>query len=244
MARYPVASAKALWGAGWLAYNQGDFADTAALGESLLGLAVLTGRPIDMRNGLTLRGMSAMAEGRYQDAVPLFERGVQICRELEPGWLLATSTLNLGAAALHAGDLSRAERLFSEARECYRELGDQAYEARAIRQLAGGLVKQGDIGQASALLRSCLLTDQGGDWGLAESLDGLSLVKAAEGDAHRAALLAGAAESLRDQIGARPHPFDVALAEPYRATLDQRAWDDGWQAGREMPLSKVLAGAV
>jgi hypothetical protein len=84
-ARYPVASAKALWGMGWLAYNQGDFGDTAALGESLLDLAVRTGNPIDVRNGLTLRGMSAMAEGRYQDAIPPFERGLQICRELEPG---------------------------------------------------------------------------------------------------------------------------------------------------------------
>ena len=54
LARYPQASAAALWGAGWLAYNQGDFADTVALGESLLRLAGLTSAPIDRRNGLTL----------------------------------------------------------------------------------------------------------------------------------------------------------------------------------------------
>jgi predicted ATPase/DNA-binding XRE family transcriptional regulator len=243
-ARYPVASAKALWGAGWLAYNQGDFADTAALGESLLELAVRTGNPIDVRNGLTLRGMSAMAEGRYQDAILPFERGLQICRELEPGWLLATSALNLGAAVLHAGDVTRAETLFAEARNRYRDQGDLAYEARAMRHLANCQLQRGDLAGASELLRTSVLTEPGGDWGLAEGLDGLSLVKAADGDAYRAALLAGAAESLRDRIGARPHPFDVALGEAFRAALDGRAWDDGWQAGREMPISEVIEIAV
>jgi hypothetical protein len=100
---YSAARAKGLWGADWLAYNQGDVQDTAVLGECLLDLADGTGRPVDERNGLTLRGMSAMADGRYQDAIESFERGLEICRGLEPGWLLATSALNLGAAVLHAG---------------------------------------------------------------------------------------------------------------------------------------------
>ena len=243
-ARYAAANAKALWGASWLAYHQGDFADTTALGESLLELAGRTGNPIDMRHGLTMRGMSAMAEGRYEDAIPPFERGLQICRELQPGWLMATSALNLGAAVLHTGDVPRAETLFAEARTRYRDLGDGAYEARAIRHLATCRLQRGDLVSASELLRTCVLTEPGGDWGLAESLDGLSVVKAAIGDAYRAGLLAGAAESLRDRIGARPHPFDVALGEPFRAALDRAAWDEGWRAGRETPVSDVIEIAI
>ena len=46
------------------------------------------------------------------------------------------------------------------------------------------------------------------------------------------------AESLRDRIGARPHPFDVALGEPYRTALDQNGWDNGWQASRELQVSE------
>jgi predicted ATPase/DNA-binding XRE family transcriptional regulator len=239
-AGYAAARAKALWGAGWLAYNQGDFDDTAVLGESLLELAAGTGRPLDERNGLTLRGMSAMADGRYPDAVASFERGLEICRGLEPGWLLATSALNLGAAVLHTGDLTRAEALFVEARARYRDLGDRAYEARAVRHLASCLLMRGDHRGAFELLRTCLLTRSRDDWGLAESLEGLSLVKAAESDAHQAALLAAAAESLRDRIGARPHPFDVALGRPLLAALDETAWDIGWQEGLGMPLPEVL----
>jgi hypothetical protein len=86
------------------------------------------------------------------------------------------------------------------------------------------------------------VSDSRDDWGLAESLEGLSLVKAAEGDAQEAAVLAGAAESLRDRIGARPHPFDVA--RPLLAGLDQRTWNSGWQEGRTMPLAEVVKIAL
>jgi predicted ATPase/transcriptional regulator with XRE-family HTH domain len=236
----PAARAKALWGAGWLAYHQGDVHETAALGESLLRLAARTGRPVDERNGLTLRGMSAMADGRFQDAIEPLERALEICREHEPGWLLATSALNLGAAALHAGDLTRADALFAEARTRYRDLGDLAYEARAIRHLASCLLIRGDRAGAHHLLCSCLLSESGDDWGLAETLEGLSLVKAAEGDPFPAGLLAGAAQSVRDRIGARPHPFDVALGRPLIAALDDATWNTGWHEGRVMPLPEVV----
>ena len=185
-----------------------------------------------------------MAEGRYADAMVPLEGALQICRDLELGWLLATSALNLGAAILHTGDPAQAERLFAEARTRYRHLGDLAYEARAIRQLAGSALKRGDLDRAGELLRTCILTETGGGWGLAESFDALSAVQAARGDAYRAGLLAGAAESLREKIGAQPHPFDVALGEPFLTVLDQGAWDDGRHAGSELPLPDVIEIAV
>jgi hypothetical protein len=39
--------AKALWGAGWLAYHQSDYRDTATLAKALLDLAPRTGYPLD-----------------------------------------------------------------------------------------------------------------------------------------------------------------------------------------------------
>jgi hypothetical protein len=128
----------------------------------------------------------------------------------------------------------------AEARTRYSALGDRAYEARATRHLASCLLLRGDHTGAHELLRTCLLSDANDDWGLAESLEGLSLVKGAEGDAQEAALLAGAADSLRERIGARPHPFDVALGRPLLAGLDQRTWNSGWQEGRTMPLPDVI----
>jgi len=73
--QYPAARAKALWGLGWLSYHQGDYRETAKVAEALLGLALQTVRPLDLRNGLTLRGMAKMAAGRYHDATSTFGKG-------------------------------------------------------------------------------------------------------------------------------------------------------------------------
>jgi hypothetical protein len=69
-----------LWGAGWLAYHQGDYHDTATLAGALLDLAPRTGHPLDQRNGLTLRGMADLAGCRHREAMSAFGRGLEICR--------------------------------------------------------------------------------------------------------------------------------------------------------------------
>ena len=243
---HPTARAKALWGAGWLAYHQGDYGDTAARAEALLELARVTGDPLDRRNGLTLRGMTDMADGRHREAVSVFEEALEICRRCDAPWLLATSTLNLGTAAMHAGDLDRADELLEQARARYQDLGDDTYHARATRHLAICRLFRGQPRQAADLLGANRMAppNDGGDWGLAETLETLSLVNAATGDPRRAA----AATAVRQRTGTRPHPFDRALAEPYlaRARAAPNAWDAGWRAGIDMSpaeMTELTAGA-
>jgi predicted ATPase/transcriptional regulator with XRE-family HTH domain len=243
-ARYPAARAKALWGAGWLAFHQGDYRDTAALAKALLDLAPHTGHPLDQRNGLTLGGMADMAGGRHHQAVSAFKQGLEICRRLGAPWPLATSALNLGTALMHAGDLERAEPLLAEARTRYQKLGDDTYRARATRHLATCQLLRGQSLAAAELLRTGQIprADRGGDWDLAESLEELSLINAVIGDVRRAATLAAAAAAVRERTSTRPHPFDQALAEPYLAPAraDRNAWNSGWQAGAGMSLDDVI----
>jgi tetratricopeptide (TPR) repeat protein len=240
---YPTAHAKALWGAGWLAYHQGDYGATAASAEALLDLAPVTGNPLDRRNGLTLRGMTDMADGRHQEAVSVFEEAVEICRRLDAPWLSATSTLNLGTAALHAGDLERADDLLGQARTRYQELGDDAYHARATRHLAICRLLRDQPRQAAELLNGVQKPPhiEGGDWDLAETLETLCLVKAATGHPGTAATLAAAAAAVRQRTDTRPHPFDRALAEPYlaRARAASTAWDAGWRALTDMSVDDL-----
>jgi predicted ATPase/DNA-binding XRE family transcriptional regulator len=241
--QYRAAHAKALWGLGWLSYHQGDYRETAKVAEALLDLALQTVRPLDLRNGLTLRGMAEMAAGRYHDATSTFEQGLAICRRLDEPWLLAASVLNLGNAVMHGGDFEWAELLLGEARSRYRELGDDAYHARATRHLATCQLLRGESQGAAELLRSYEITRPDlGDWDLAESLEELSLINAAIGDSHRAAVLAAAAAAIRKRTSTRPHPFDSGLAEPYLALArgDRNAWDSGWEAGADMPLDEVI----
>ncbi len=241
----PPARGRALWGVGWLAYHQGDYGATAAGAEALLALASATGDPLDRRNGLTLRGMTELADGRYGAAVAVFEEAWEICRRAGAPWLVAASALNLGTACAHHGDLDRAEELLGQARDRYRELGDDPYAARATRHLAVCRLLRGDPGRAAELLRAGPWPppDEGGAWDLAETLETLCIVEAASGDPRRAATFAGAAETVRRRTGTRPHPFDRAVAEPYlaRARAATEAWDAGWRAGGEMSPDDVSA---
>jgi tetratricopeptide (TPR) repeat protein len=184
-----------------------------------------------------------MAQGRHREAVSVFEEALELCRRLDAPWLLATSTLNLGTAVMHAGDLERADELLGQARTRYQDLGDDAYHARATRHLAICRLLRDQPRQAAALLNAGQQRppNDGGDWDLAETLEALSLVNAATGDPRRAATLAAAAAAVRQRTGTRPHPFDRALAEPYlaRARAASNAWDAGWRAVVDMSVDDV-----
>jgi len=153
-----------------------------------------------------------------------------------------TTLFDTSARDAVAHDLD--ETLFVEAQSGYRELGDDAYLARATRHLATCRLLGGQPRAAADLLRTCQAprTDGGGDWDLAESLEEVSLINAATGDARRAATLAAAAAAVRERTGTRPHPFDRALAEPYlaRARADRDAWNSGWQEGAGLPVDDVI----
>jgi hypothetical protein len=168
---------------------------------------------------------------------------LEICRRLDAPWLFATSILNLGTAAMHSGDLDRADDLLGQARARYQDLGDEAYHARATRHLAICRLLRDQPRQAADLLHAVPKPphNEGGEWDLAETLETLSLINAATGDPRTAATLAAAAAAVRRRTGTRPHPFDRVLAQPYlaRARGASDAWDAGWRAGNDMPLDDV-----
>jgi predicted ATPase/DNA-binding XRE family transcriptional regulator len=237
---------KALWGAAWLAYHQGDYEETAVLGAELLRLARTHGEQVDVRNALTVQGIVALARGRYAEALVPFREALAICRELEPGWLLATSLLNLGMASLHAGDLDSAREEFEEARAVYGRIRDQRFAARALQQLGYVGLLTGDVGGGRAKVAASLATYRGlnDQWGVAESLEGLSACDAAAGNPERAALLAGCAEALREWLTTRPLPFDRALTDRFlaeaRSSVPEETWEAAWERGRAMPLDQVM----
>ena len=245
---HPEERARALWGAGWLAYDQGDAAATNRIATQLLQLAAATAHPVHRRNGLTLQGMAAMADRRYQAAVGFFEGALDAAEQAGNGWLLATSVLNLGVAALHAGDAQRGERLIDDAVRRYQAHGDELFEARATRYLAVCALVRGDARRAVRLFHDCLdrACELGEKWGIAESLEGMALISAATGRLERAARFTGAAEALREELGARQHPFDRDLFERHLAqtSIESAAWQSSREAGRAMSLAEVIALAT
>ena len=84
--------------------------------------------------------------------------------------------------------------------------------------------------------------------GIAESLEELAGVAGAQGQAERAARLYGAAEALREAIGAPIVPVDRARYEravaAARTQLDAAAWTRLRAEGRAMPLEEAIAYAL
>jgi predicted ATPase len=241
-----AARARALWGAGWMAYHQGEIDETAGLATELLALADAYGSSLDTRNGLTLQGMIALAEGRFVHAVELFERSVGICRRQRDSWLVATSAFNLGVACICTGDVGRAELLIGEAHARHRELGDDSFCARDLAYLARIALGQGETERALAIARHALQTSMrlAEQWGVAESLEVQSVVLAAAREDEKAAMLAGAADALRTTIESQPYRFEVIFGERYlsssRARLGPESWQSYWVAGRNVDPDQLL----
>ena len=236
----------ALWGLGWLAYHQ---ADEVAVKDAAAWLAELAERHQDnraRRNALTLSGMVAISRDHGPEAVNLLQDALSFARQLSERWLLATSQLNLGLAQLCAGDTDRARTAITEAVRAYDEIGDQRFHARCLAYLGHAALIDRDPDRAGALLRNSLTAfrDFAEPGGTAESLVGLAAVDALQGNARRAALLAGAAERLRDSYAGRQLPLDERVSGRYLAVaetlLAPEEWSRAWAEGRELRLDSAI----
>ena len=238
-----------LWGAGWLAYHQGDYRRTGEAGREMLELLEEQAGDMERRNALTLVGNAALAEGRRDDAVAALSQALAICERLGAGWPLATSLLNLGTAQRYYGLTAEARPLLERALHLYIDLGDRHFTARALIQLGYASLDLGDIDTARDQMRRAMsiTTELGDAWGIAEGFEGVAAVDS-DRDARAAALLSGAAQVLRDRISMRPHPADAATnaarLQLARAQLGDPGFDEAWNAGRESPIEEALRLAV
>jgi predicted ATPase/DNA-binding XRE family transcriptional regulator len=241
--------AKALLGAGWLAFNNGDYDQSESLSAELMEVAGEHGAVIDERNALTLRGMVLLTRGRSDEALEPFRRGLDLVGDLGPSWLLATSHLNLGMANLHAGHLEEAEELITRARGIYEEIGDEHFEARCFGYLGFVALLAGGIDGAESLFAESVerFRELEDIQGIVEGLEGLAAVNAAAESRERtvrAGRLAGAASAIRERLTAKQYPFDKAGMEPYlakaRTALGAADWDQAGEEGREMTLEQAI----
>lgn len=226
--------ARALWGAAWLAYQQGDHDRAAALGRELEAIA---GRAessaLDRRNALTILGHVATAKGHAEDAVPVLQEALGIAREAGADWHIAASLMNLGTALLHAGELEPARVALDEAVESYQRIGDAHFAARALMERAYVALAARDLDGAADRFRAAVrrLVELGERWGTAEAVYGLAAHAGASGDAKRAAVLFGAAEAAFGVLAARGLEPDLAIARPFLLNARESVGDAAWEAG-------------
>jgi len=189
-----------LWGAGWLAYHQGDYRRTGELGTQMLVELGNGGHGVHRRNAYTLVGNAALGEGRDREAIEALSEAVSLTRSHDITWHQATSLLNLGTALMHADQVAAAKDLFERALAIYQELGDRHFLAQTLIQIGyAELLTSGPVTAAPAIARAMEIVAEIGDgWGIAEGLEAVATLRSLR-QPRSTVLLAAAAAHLRER---------------------------------------------
>lgn len=198
---------------------------------------------------LNCMGASRLGQGDLAGANPLLEQALSLFREVDDGWSAAMALANLGWAAhqQHRGALARAH--YAKALAIYRALGDGRAVANLLLNLGLAIRDAGDGEDVGGVFVEALLgfARQGDQRGVAECLEALA-GGGPTGDPARAAVLLGAADAIRETIGApRPatdRPAHDRVVAAVRHALGEAAFDAGWQRGRLLDVDEVVAVAV
>jgi len=160
--------------------------------------------------------------GERAEAQALSTRSLALRRSLGDPLLIAASANTLGLAAMRAGDLDSADRAFEECLELARHLGEEVLTAAALCALGEIALSRNELEVACERLLSALelYKELGDERACAECLHALGGVAAAQGRALAAAQLWGAADALRERLGAALTPDEKAIEELFASIVE------------------------
>jgi predicted ATPase/transcriptional regulator with XRE-family HTH domain len=195
--------ARALHGAGVLAYAQDDYGRARALHEGSLALRRGLGDRDGMATSLNNLGLIALSEGHYEAAAALHEESLALRRALGDVRGIAAALSNLGLAARYLGDDERALALQTESLALHRADGNTWGEAIALSNLGNTAVDRGQPDRAATLYEESLALrrELGDREGIAASLSNLGLVLRLQGDPQQALELTQESLRLYREIG-------------------------------------------
>lgn len=179
-----AAWAKALQGAGNLAWSQGDYGGARALHEECLALFRQLGDQKGIASALGNLGLVASHQGDFAWAQTLHEECLALSRQSGEQQSIASALGNLGWVAQCQSDFAAARALYEECLTLFRHQGDQKGIANVLGNLGLVALYQGDHAGASALYEESLtlsrqLRDQKG---IANALCNLGSMALYQGD--------------------------------------------------------------
>jgi tetratricopeptide (TPR) repeat protein len=195
-------------------------------------------------------GLVAYLREDYATARSSFEECLALSREIASKDGVARALDRLGDLARCASDDARAESLYTASLALYRQIGHKAFIASTLHNLGYVAQHRGDHPQATARFQESLnlFRDLGDKKGIAECLMGLAGVICAQGQLQRAARLFGAAEALREAVGAVLWPANRIEYDRNVAALSAQISEDAlaaaWAEGRALSLEQAVALAL
>ena len=242
--------ARALARAGWIAWEQGDYERSLDLSEQSLAFSRELGDTAGIVAALSSRGWVALLNNDLAEASVLAEDALALARETGDSGAIARALVIPGLAAVASRDHERAVALHEESLSLARVARDNTTIALAFGLGAFAYLGCDDLWRAQELCEEGFLASPQPPVMVVTGflLHASAAVAGSQGHPARAARLWGAAESLRETIGAILSPLELHTYGPYvdsaRAKDDATAWEECWAEGKAMSSKQAVAYAL
>jgi predicted ATPase len=241
--------------AGNLARFQGDYETAQKMYEE----GLTEGRAANHlpQISLSCRGLGGLAleRGDYGAARRFFEEALAVARESNDQFGIARSLNMFGDLARIEGDDAAARPLLEEALAICRQLGNQYAIGNFLNNLAAAEFGEGDYTAAYSHFAESLTMAQelgnkivGDKIAISYALDGFGALAVRRGESALAAMLAGAAEHLRESIKYNIEPAERRFRDAYlaslRVALSEGTFSTAYGKGRKLKLDEAVALAL
>ncbi|MFY9561770.1 MAG: protein kinase [Terriglobales bacterium] len=178
------ARARALFAAGVLAGEQGDYGSADALIRESLNIALQLGDKQGAAVSLNALAVHARDRGDVAVACSLYEESLALWRELGDQKAAARSLSNLANVVELQGDYARARSLYAECLLIFQELGDRTGVAWSTNYQGDVARDQGDFAAARTLYEQglAIFRELGDRWGIAGTLADLGSLAREQGN--------------------------------------------------------------
>jgi predicted ATPase/DNA-binding SARP family transcriptional activator len=242
----PMLKARALCGAGLLAWAQNDYAAARPHLETSLSLAPRENDKFTRAHALGILGLVCIYQSAYLQAEPLLVESLELFRELGDAFGIGITLVRLGIVTEFRSEWARATALFEESLSHYQSLGNTFGIAISLSNLAEAAIGQGEFDRAAALYRQSLplMQSLGSDWYVALAVVGYAGVLIAQGQVEQGTRLLGAAEATFNSLDAGLTPIDRAVYDRNVAVARAALGEEGFVAEKAEGRKMTLAGAV
>jgi predicted ATPase/class 3 adenylate cyclase len=210
--------------AGTLAAQRGDYPKAVENYEASLAIRQRLGDKAALGSLLSNLGVIAEYRGEYARSREFHESALAYRAEIGDRWALGVSMNNLGMIEVLQKNFSEAREWFTKSMLLCREVGDGWMVAIGHNNLGNATRGLGDYVSARMHYAESLRAyrDYGDRWALAFLVEDIAVLAARLDDAETALELLGAADGLRESLGAPRSPsLDEELAAEMAAAVDR-----------------------
>jgi predicted ATPase len=199
----------AVFGAGMLAFFEGDIAAAALQEEEALSIARNVGEKRLMAYSGLMLGLVRMSQGDVESARALFEASHNLVKEMGDAPGEAMTLFTLGLTAYRSGDFATARAHFEKSVRLFYEQGDVLHASMVLNALQGMVSNQGDQELAHSLHEQALPLMQ-----QAHNRGTLGLFQINMGDVFR--------QSGEEHMAKASYREGLRMWQDMRATVEQR----------------------